>query len=312
MWKDFFYFSKGQRIAISILILLIIIVITLNVLMPRFFPSQTHPFDENIVTEVTEFKKNLVSIDSLKKIERQIAYENKYNKQDYNNENYETKTYTLFNFDPNTADSISFVKLGLKSYIISNILKYRAKGAKFTTKESFSKIYGITDEKFNELESYIQIAKSVEENSDSAKNTQIKKEIPKEIIAELNTADSTLLMKIKGIGRFYAKGIIILRNSLGGYVSVDQLREVYGMKEENFVQIRKSFTVNPELIKRIDINTASVSRLKNHPYLNFYQAKEIYELRRNKGKLTDINELQILENMDESDLKKIAPYLSFE
>ena len=312
MWKDFFYFSKGQRTAITILMILIIVVIAFNALTNNIFPPKSNPFDENITSQVEDFKRTLVSSDSIKKAQRQAEYENRYKQNEYKSDFADNKSHSLFNFDPNTADSITLSKLGIKPYTISNLLKYRKKGGKFKTSESFAKTYGISKEKFNELEPYIQIAKTNEPKADTG-SVEVRKEIKSEnIIVELNSADTTLLMRIKGIGSFYAKGIIRLRNELGGFVSVNQVREVYGMKEEHFENIRESLTVNSEYIKKININTASVDRLKNHPYLNFYQAKAIYELRRKKGKLSNIEELKKLEELEEKTIEKIKDYLDFQ
>ena len=66
------------------------------------------------------------------------------------------------------------------------------------------------------------------------------------------------------------------------------------------------------LLSKIYINKASVERLKSHPYLTFSKAKEIYELRRDRGKLKNIDELRKLHSLSDEDLLKIEPYLSFE
>jgi DNA uptake protein ComE-like DNA-binding protein len=176
----------------------------------------------------------------------------------------------------------------------------------FRSSADFAKVYGISPEKMKELEPYIAIAEIKPPKSDvvSAKRT--------DIIVELNTADTTLLMQVKGIGRGYAKGIVRFRQSTGGFVSVDQLGEVYGMRPENLEKIRPYCTVNPMLVKKISVNTATVQRLDAHPYLNFYQSKAIYELRRNKGKLRDISDLKVLTEISAEELMKIKPYLSFE
>lgn len=62
---------------------------------------------------------------------------------------------TLFPFDPNRADSLTFRRLGLPGWMAHNILKYREKGGRFRQKEEFRKIYGLTDEQFATLSPYI-------------------------------------------------------------------------------------------------------------------------------------------------------------
>jgi len=308
MWKEFFYFNKGQRIGIIVLILLIVIVQIFTVVLPLFFTSEPN-YNQTFIAEVNDFKKSLFSRDSLLKLQRQKEYESKYKNFSQQFDNKYNNSYQLFNFDPNSLDSASFVRLGLKSYTASNILKYRSKGGKFRTALDFSKVYGILPQKFKELEPYIVIKTLEVSKSDSAIQ---KKLIKPQIIVELNSADTTMLMQIKGIGRGYAKGIVNYRRVLGGFVAVEQLKEIYGMRAENYQRIAPFVKVNSELIQKIKVNICSVERLNSHPYINFYQAKAVYELRRNKGKLKNINELRTVSEIQEEDIKKIQPYLSFE
>ncbi|MCE5331594.1 MAG: helix-hairpin-helix domain-containing protein [Bacteroidales bacterium] len=308
MWKDFFYFSKGQRTGILILIALILITVVLSVLLPYFYTDK-EPDGSEFLNEAREFQRELVSRDSL----RQLAWEEKYKKefQNYRFEKSKPETHSLFPFDPNKADSLTFVRLGLRSYIASNILKFRSKGGAFRTKESFGKVYGLTPEKYQELEPYISIGEIATIRIDTIKTVQ-KTKLPISIIVELNSADTTQLMQVYGIGRGYAKGIVRFRQQTGGFVSVEQLREIYGMTDVNFVKISPYCTVNAALVQKIKVNTASIEKLNAHPYLNFYQSKAIYELRRNKGKLKSINDLRVLDEITPDQLNKINPYLQFD
>lgn len=310
MWKDFFYFSKGQRFGIIVLIALIIIVLVVNIVMPLFFPAEKLD-GLAFLKEVETFKKSLVSIDSIREIERQKKYEERYKYSSTYSTGKNNTTYKLFVFDPNSIDSVAFIQLGLKSYVASNILKYRHKGGKFRIPSDFGKVYGISPEKFKELEPYISIKEII---LTQKKDTVIckPKEFKKNIIVELNSADTTLLMQIKGIGSGYAKGIVRFRNETGGFISVDQLREVFGMRQDNFERIKPFCTVNSTLVKKIKVNIASVDRLNSHPYINFYQAKALFELRRKKGKLHSMNDLNLLSEFSTDDIDKISPYLNFE
>lgn len=134
-WKDFFYFTKGQRIGIIVLISLVVLVIGINILLPIFFPVTT---DTLAFPEKTEFFKEEQSPPSL--VDKK-----------------QSKDYELFTFNPNTADSITFRKLGLNAWTTSNIIKYRNKGGKFRKPDDFKKIYGLSEEKFKELRPYIEI-----------------------------------------------------------------------------------------------------------------------------------------------------------
>lgn len=131
-------------------------------------------------------------------------------------------------------------------------------------------------------------------------------------VVELNFADTTELKKIPGIGSSYAKRIVGYRNLLGGYHRMEQLQEVYGMYEELYEKITPFFSINTDSLRLIEINNFSLDRLKSHPYINFYQAKAIIEVRKKKKKIESFDELILLEEFTEDDRIRIIPYLSFE
>ena len=118
-------------------------------------------------------------------------------------------------------------------------------------------------------------------------------------------------MKIPGIGSAFAKRITSYRNLLGGFYRLEQLQEVYGMYEELYEKIIPYMQTSTDEITQIPVNTASLDKLRAHPYINFYQAKAIIEIRKKKGKLENINELYLLEEFTEEDLERIKPYLAF-
>jgi competence ComEA-like helix-hairpin-helix protein len=315
MWKNFFYFSGSQRAGILLLVVLILLASLTDYFLPLFFEKESEQSDAVFLAEIDDFKKSLWSIDSLREAERfrkyKANYPSYYHSPKTGFSTSPDKTSGLFAFNPNELDSSGFVKLGLKPYVASNILKFRKKGGRFKNRESFAKIYGIPEEKYNELAAYINIP---DKDSLLLKdiNTNDALELKKTLKVELNTADTNELMQIKGIGRGYAIGIIKFRKQTGGFVRIEQLREVYGMTPENFEKISPFCTINPKNVKKINVNTASVDKLKSHPYLNFYQAKQIYELRRKKGKLSGLAELAKLSEINELTLEKIAVYLNFE
>lgn len=309
MWKDFFYFSKGQQLGVLVLLSLIVLVTAVNYSLPFFFPVN-ESIDNSFLKEAEAFKRSLVSRDSLFQIKRQLDYEQRFKKNGFIQYEKPNKLVSLFPFDPNTADSATLVSLGLKTYTVSNLLKYRVKGGRFRSPEDLGKVYGISALKLEELKPFVLIKPFAVAKSDTIQMPT--KQLKKELIVELNTADTALLMQLKGIGRGYAKGIVGYRRKLGGFVSVEQLREIYGMRPESYVGIAPFCKVNTELIQKIRVNTATAEKLNNHPYINFYQAKAIYELRRNKGKLHTVSDLKSIPEMSSEDIKKLQAYLSFE
>ncbi|GHT77676.1 hypothetical protein AGMMS50262_19320 [Bacteroidia bacterium] len=130
-------------------------------------------------------------------------------------------------------------------------------------------------------------------------------------VIELNTADTTDLKKIPGIGPAFARRIVQYRNLLGGYHRIEQLQEVYGMYEELYEKITPFLTIDGQQLTQISVNSTSLDQLRAHPYINFYHAKAIIELRKKKGRLENIGELQLLEEFTPADWLRIAPYLAF-
>ena len=130
-------------------------------------------------------------------------------------------------------------------------------------------------------------------------------------VIEINSSDTLQLMKIPGIGASFAKRITNYRKLLGGYYRLEQLQEVYGMYEELYEKIIPYLQTDTSIITTIPVNTASLDKLKSHPYINFYQAKAIIEIRKKKGKLYNIKDLYLLEEFTEEDLERIKLYLAF-
>ena len=131
-------------------------------------------------------------------------------------------------------------------------------------------------------------------------------------VVELNTADTTILKKVPGIGSAFAKRIVGYRNLLGGYYSATQLSEVYGVDEERYNAFVPWFTADPTLISKLSVNKLPQDSLRRHPYLNYGQAKVIAQLRRQKGQLTGWENLQLLDEFTDSDIMRLQHYLSFE
>jgi len=314
MWKNLFFFSLSQRIGILVLLVLIILTATINFALPYFQKDVDFEMDAETTALFEEFKASLVCVDSLKAAERNSMYQNKYASHAFDKTS--NQSYEYFPFNPNNLDSLGFISLGLRPFAISNILKYRAQGGEFKIKADFSKIYGVSQDKFEELYAYLNLPEKLTPNEAKADFQQEVDSLTIAqspiIIVELNSADTTELMQIKGIGKGYARSIIKFRQQTGGFADVEQLLEIYGMTQENYDRIKDFCTVDANLINPININTASIERLKSHPYLNFYKAKQIYELRRKQGKLTNWDDLQELSEVNDSIIQRIKPYFKFE
>lgn len=128
---------------------------------------------------------------------------------------------------------------------------------------------------------------------------------------DLNKADTTELKKIPGIGSTFANRIVKYRYSLGGFVNIDQLKEVWGMDENRFSKIVPYITIEGR-VSKIKINTATFQDLNRHPYIASQQAKIILDIRERKGKIESANRLYMLEEFSKADVEKLSPYLDFD
>ncbi len=302
MWKDWFFFSRSQKIGILALIGIILVLLIAKMVI-SFLPAHTTPQD-NFESEARIF------LDSLRKTSFRSNYQTHYRNYIYDKQEYphgKLPVAVLSRFNPNTADSLQLVKLGIKPKIASNILKYRRKGGKFRTADDFKKIWGIPAEQMQSLLAYVDIPAETP-SPQSVTHPRIAKTAN---IIELNSADTTQLQQVKGIGAGFARRIVGYRKRLGGFVKTDQLREVWGITPDLYNVIASHFSINSKLIQTINVNRASLERLKYHPYLNFYKAKAIYELRLTRGTLKSIDDLKSLSVLDKETLLKIEPYLSF-
>jgi len=129
---------------------------------------------------------------------------------------------------------------------------------------------------------------------------------------ELNSADTATLKKVPGIGSSFADRIVKFRELLGGFYSVQQLAEVYGIDEERYHSIAPWFTVDASLIHKLSVNTTSQDSLNRHPYISYRQARAIVQLRTQKKHLSGWDNLSLMEEFTDQDKQRILPYLSFE
>ena len=123
----------------------------------------------------------------------------------------------------------------------------------------------------------------------------------------LNTADTTALKTVPGIGPYYARKIIEYGQRLGGYVSVDQLDEIEGfpLDAKDYLVIEKATP------RKLNVNTLSLNELKRHPYLNFYQAKAVTDYRRLHGPLKSLQDLRLSKDFPPEVIRRLEPYVEF-
>ena len=197
--------------------------------------------------------------------------------------------------------------------MVKNILHYRNKQGKFRYPEDFRKIYGLTEEQYRTLYPYIQITKDFSSKdtvrlltAQSVQRDTLMKYLPGTIIS-LNSADTTELKKIPGIGSSIARMMVNYRERLGGFFRIEQLQEIH-LKAE---KLRPWFSIDIQQTRRINLNKAGMERMLHHPYINYYQAKVIIEYRKKKGSLKSLKQLSLYEEFTPIDLERLEPYICY-
>lgn len=292
-----FPFSKNQVIGAVVVCLLLILTFLLLRFMPCWY--QQKPAD----TAFHAAPEQAIALQERLRERERRRY------TDYRVVPQDTVVIRLQPFDPNTADSLTLLQLGLRPWMVKNMLKYRAAGGRFRSQEALRRVYGMTDTLYARLQPYIRID-TLAFRKDSLPVRQYTS-IKKDTILDLNACDTTALQCIRGIGSYTARQIVRYRRELGGYVSVSQLREI-PVLQDRADSLLASFVVTPDSVRPLRVNHTKADRLSRHPYLSFEQARAIYELRRMRFRLSSIDELRSLPCFNDSTLLRLQPYLSFE
>jgi len=210
------------------------------------------------------------------------------------------KAIELFDFDPNKISVDSLQQLGISSKVSNTIANYRKKGGRFFQSEDLKKIYGLTEEDYERLLPYIKIAK-VNHFSKKETKRQVKKYKRKPPLnlgsIDINTADTTEFKKLKGIGSVYAGRIVKFRNSLGGYFSIDQIKEVWGISDSLYLSIRPYLRIDTTLLQKQNINALNKQELVRHPYIDWKKAKAILSYRKMHGDYQSMDEFEKLHRL---------------
>lgn len=288
--KEYFSFSRSEFWIIIVLSVILMVIVFLRFYLSSVTPVAYVPSSSEMQL-VDEFIKSL-EIKNSKPSDTSIAKIKVF----YNN---------LREFDPNNVLLSDLKIMGFPDRVISNLTKFRKSGGHFRMAEEFRKIYGITDSVFRKIKPYILIRDTF--NISHLKIEYNKVEHDSERI-NINTADSVTLIRLKGIGPVFANRIIKYRNRLGGFFITDQLLEVYGMDSLRYKLIKDRIFADSLNIRKININTVSVSELAKHPYLNIRIARSIIKFRDFRKIINDTKELYSNKVIEENILRKVEPY----
>lgn len=231
----------------------------------------------------------------------------KFKKRNYSNYYSKKKKYKApdSKFNPNNYSLSDWMNLGLSEKQSVVVLKFTSRG--IYSEEDLKRIFVIPDVLFELIRDSVVYP---ERFQNTPNQESFKKQAKQITLINLNTADTTEFMKIYGIGAFYAKQIIRYREKLGGYLTKEQLFEVWKMTNEAYDKIKDHVFISEKDVKRININSVTIEELKVHPYLKWNQANSIVKMRIQRNGFKNIEELKESVLIDSETYEKLFPYLS--
>lgn len=238
-------------------------------------------------------------------------------------------------FDPNIVSKEFLIEVGINKRAVKSWRNYISKGGHFYLTSDVKKVYHLTDEEFNIIEPFIKISKAdglnayptikegktikkVNNNktdrlNDKAKKVDKKrnfKEIPKEeefVTIEMNTASVKEWQAIPGIGPVLSKRIVKFRDRLGGFHSVEQLGQVYGL-EETFSDFLPSLRLERGTHKQLNIFSSTEKKLSKHILISYKVAKALKQVVKGKDQVSK-EDIMNIKGVDKQTIRKVLPYL---
>lgn len=307
-WRDLFAFNKRERNGIFVLTTLIVLVIIIQVLMPYFVHTRTEFESVNMDAYILQLKK-----DSAKWVAQN---QKRYAKPMYQKKHLSSSTkkkepkLSPHLFNPNNATIEDWESVGLSEKQVSAINRYLNKGGVFRTKTDVAKMYVINEERFAYMKPFLLLPDSLVQNKIYSDKEKLNSRVSFDTIyVELNSADTTELKKLRGIGSYYARQIVYYREKLGGFYSITQLYEIENMREETVQKIEPFVTVDTLQINKLHINSDEARILVRHPYITWNMAKRIQDHRDFDHSFKSVPDLLKFGLLTEELYTKLVPYI---
>src|SRR5688572_2782983 len=318
IFRDYFNFSRKERIGIIAVIILIVITCFLPRLVSPFTKSKTLVGDTSWITQL----KKLVRKDSLE-IETKEYASNTEDEYDFSFQK-STKNYfnkekpELFYFDPNSLSPAGWQKLGIRNKTIRTIQNYLSKGGHFYKPADLEKVYGLKKDEYERLAPYIRIEPTQTKRTEDyiSRPPEFTKAQPGKIsrysIIDINTADTAAFISLPGIGTKLAARIVNFRDKLGGFYFIDQVKETFGLPDSIFQKIKQYLKLENSSLRKININSATIDELKAHPYIKYNIANPIIAYRNEHGAFSKLEDIKKVMAVTDEVYKKIVFYLTLD
>ena len=319
--KDYLTFSRKERIGILTVVSVILFTLFLPDILSQTASNRPIKMDTAWMTAVkrSEIKVLDSSDDNYQKNDNENAYAYQYDKRKSSYNEKDIPKGEVFYFDPNTLIGSEWKRLGLRDKTIKTIENYRSKGGRFYKPEDLQRIYGLHEDEYERLKPYIKIASNTQKTNEEPVSSKPKDETQSSkiytaryLIIDVNNADTTAFISLPGIGSKLALRIVTFREKLGGFYSVEQVGETYGLQDSTFQKIKQWLKLDNASVKKININTATIDEMKAHPYIKYNLANPIVVYRNEHGSFSKIEDIKKVMVVTDEIYKKIEPYLSLQ
>lgn len=288
--KDYFNFSREQRTGVFILFIIIIVLQLIYFFVdfsciPKEYPEKQKWL--SLQTEMDAMKGGM--------------------------QKYSPKIYP---FNPNFITDYKGYKLGMSVQEIDRLLAFRKQNKYVNSPEEFQKVTKVSDSLLRIIAPYFKFPDWV---NDRKRIKGLKKydnmafaKKEKIVSIDINQATQEDLIKIYGIGAGISTRILKQKEILGGFVSMEQMNDVWGLSPEVIVELNIHFKVSklPDF-KKIDVNNASLKELSQFPYFKYPLAKQIITFRSMNGDIKNIEDLIKIKGFPVDKAKIIDLYLDF-
>ena len=320
MWRDFvkeyLCFSRKERFGILILLFFIVT----GIAFPFFFryilprPKNNDPDFEKEISSLVVSRTDSLPVKEYSTYRHLTNNRNEFERfPAANNENHPVPEN--FYFDPNNTSATDWKRLGVRDKTIQTIQKYLSRGGHFYQPSEISKIWGLQPNDIQRLTRYVRLGQTG--NTTPAthfENKQYAKTVYahglSQVIPDINTADTGAFIALPGIGSKLAQRIIKFREKLGGFTSVSQVAETFGLPDSTFQKIKPWLQLSQPVVKQLNINSATLDELKNHPYIRYPIANAIVTYRQQHGPFSSVADIKKIMLVSPESYQKLLPYIT--
>ena len=222
----------------------------------------------------------------------------------------------IYPFNPNFITDYKGYKLGMSVEEIDRLLSFRKENKYVNSPKEFQNVTKISDSLLNVLSPYFKFPDWVNNKKEFKEFKKYPNQAiatkEKNVLIDINQATKEDLIKIYGIGEAISLRILKQKEILGGFVSMEQMNDVWGLSPEVIENLNLHFKVSTlPNFKKIDVNNASLKELSQFYYFRYALAKEIVTYRSMKGNINNIEDLTKIKGFPVDKARIIGLYLDF-